>query len=618
MRTFSRLKRYISMDAKDLLIEQLKAQLKRQADEYQAQLSAAAAQFNEQLQEKDGLIASLQSQVKRLMLTVRGSRQERINPDQLVLFSDAEIQQLADELEQAKKNPDQIDDEPNGEAIDEPTSDDLSAVDGTAGDGADGKGDKNKQKPTNRKHKGRRRLPASMTREIKRHELSEEDRKCPCCSDLRKEFTVEISEQLEYVPPHWKVIEHQRVKYCCTACQENVVIAPKPPQPIEKGLPGPGLCAYSVLSKFGDHLPLYREEDIHSRAGHTIRRSTICNWLYELGLLVEPLVQRMKHLILDSRVIHTDDTKIKMLQAEICQEAKFWPYHGDWLHNYVVFDFTIDRKRFGPQRFLEDYEGYLQADAYAGYDCVYAPGKVKEVACWVHTRRYWHDVRDHDSTRANMALGYITRLFQIESQLESSYPVINLRGERDFDSIAAARQKYSRPILDEFKSWLDKEMMTGRILPKSEIKKAFTYTLNQWNALCRYTDEGYLTMDNNLAERMVKSPAIGRKNYLFVGNERAGHNAANFYSLVNSAKVNRAEPMAWLTEVFTQLPYHRRGLAFKQAAAGETVTCSDLDYLLPDLWLEKHPDQVWKIDEIRRDERESKEKARQRRRKRSK
>jgi transposase len=557
------------------------------------------------------LIASLQSQVKRLMLTVRGSRQERINPDQLLLFTQAEIQQLADELEQDKKNADQASDEPNGQIDDE--SDDEER----AGDNIDDNETDGKPKPK-RNHKGRRRLPDHMEREIKRHELSEEDRKCPCCSAVRKEFDVLKSEQLEYVPARWKVIEHHRVKYCCTACQENVAVADKPPQPIEKGLPGPGLCAYSVLSKFGDHLPLYREEDIHSRAGHFIRRSTICNWLYELGLLAEPLVKRMKHLVLDSKVIHTDDTKIKMLQPGICKEAKFWPYHGDWLHNYVVFDFTIDRTRFGPRQFLENYTGYLQADAYAGYDCVYAPGNVKEVACWVHTRRYWHDVRDHDSKRANMALGFITRLFQIESQLESSYPLLNQRGDRDFDAIAAARQKYSRPILDEFKSWLDKEMMTGRILPKSEIKKAFTYTLNQWNALCRYTEAGYLKMDNNLAERMVKFPAIGRKNFLFVGNERAGCNAANFYSLVTSAKVNTVEPLAWLTDVFTQLPYHRQSLAFKQAAEGEDVTSAELDYLLPDRWLEKHPDKVWQIDRIRRQERESKDKTRQRRRDRRK
>lgn len=600
MRTFWLLKRSIYMDAKDLQIEQLKAQIQR----HQQQLCAVTEQFKEQLQEKDSLIASLQLQVKRLMITVRGSRQERINPDQLLLFSETEMQQLAAELEQAEHNPDQTDDEPNGEVTDDDTRGDDDKT--TMGQGTDA------QAKPKRNHKGRRRLPTNIAREIIRHELSEDQRTCPCCRQLRVEFSVEKSEQLEYVPSHWKAIEHHRVKYCCKACEEQVIVAPKPPQPIEKGLPGPGLCAYSVLSKFGDHLPLYREEDIHSRAGHLIRRSTICDWLSQLGLLAEPLVMRMKHLILESQVIHTDDTKIKMLQPGICQEAKFWPYHGDWLHNYVVFDFTLDRKRFGPQRFLEGYTGYLQADANSGYDCVYAPGKVKEVACWGHTRRYWYDAREHDSGRANMALGYIARLFQIEHELEKTYPRLSPCGERDFEAIAKARQKYSRPILDEFKNWLEKEALTGRILPKSEIKKAFTYTLNQWSALNRYVEAGYLSMDNNLAERMVKYSAIGRKNYLFVGNERAGRNAANFYSLVNSAKINAVEPMVWLKELFRRLPYHRSGQAFQQAAAGERVTSAELDELLPDCWLKVNPDHVWKIDEIRRRERESKNRGRKR------
>jgi transposase len=195
MRTFSRLKRYISMDAKDLLIEQLKAQLQRQAEEFQAQLSATSSQFKEQLQEKDSLIASLQQQIKRLMITVRGSRQERINPDQLLLFTEAEIQQLAQELEQAKQTVEGTsDDEPTGEALD----------DGSEVNASDSTGDKltGTDKPAQRNHGGRKRLPGSMPREIKRHELSEEDRKCPCCGELRNEFGVEVSEQLEYVPAH--------------------------------------------------------------------------------------------------------------------------------------------------------------------------------------------------------------------------------------------------------------------------------------------------------------------------------------------------------------------------------------------------------------------------------
>ena len=580
------------MDAKDLQIEQLKTELQRkdaqlqrnavELEQARTQHDATVDQFTLTLEEKDRQVATLEHQVKLLLQRIRGSRQERIDPDQLLLFSLEELQQLADELE--------------------------SDVD------RDAKDEAGEAKP--KKGTGRRRLPKHLPREVRRYELDEQQRTCPCCGELRVEFDVESSEQLEFIPGRWKVIQHDRVKYACKACQENVAIACKPPQPIEKGVPGPGLCAHTVLSKFGDHLPLYREEDIHSRTGWTIRRSTLCGWLYSLALLAEPLVMRMKQLVIESKVIHTDDTKIKMLQpgAGICKEAKFWPYLGDWLHPYAVYDFTLNRTRDGPLEFLKGYQGYLQADAFSGYDCIYAPGDVLEVACWIHARRYWHRAIDSDPRRANTALGFIARLSQIEIQLRESYPEKNLQGLRDFAAVAAARQEHSLPILQEFKVWMDAELQTGRILPKSVLRSAFTYTINQWDALCRYTDRGYLSMENNTAERLVKNPAIGRKNYLFVGNERAGRNAAIFYSLVSSAKANGVEPFAWLCDLFTRLPYHRDGEAFAQSAAGEAVTTEELDELLPDHWLRAHPEHVWTIDEIRRQERKQKEKNRRRKR----
>lgn len=580
------------MDEKDIRIQELQSLLRQQSEqlarmevklqEVVDQHSSTAEQFVQAIEEKDHKIALLEAQIKRLMSSIRGSRQERIHPDQLLLFSLDELDQMAHELEKEHAVPDES----------------VPSV------------EPERELESRRKKPGRRKLPGHWPKEVRRHELNDEQRKCPCCGELRCEMGVETSQQIEFVPAVFKVIEHQRVQYACKKCQEHVAIAPKPPQPVEKGLPGPGLCAHTVLSKFGDHLPLYREEDLFSRMGWMIRRSTICDWLYELGLLVEPLVLRMKHLLLQSLVIHTDDTKIKMIEPKICREAKFWPYQGDWLHPYVVFDFTLDRSRNGPKTFLADYEGYLQADAYSGYDCVFTSGRVKEVACWVHARRYWHQARDYDKLRANTALGFIARLSQIESQLRETFPARNPQGERDFAAIAEARQKYSVPILEEFKLWLDTELSSKKILPKSLIKSAFTYTLNQWTALCRYTEAGYLCLENNAAERLAKFPAIGRKNFLFVGNERAGRNAGNFYSLVTSAKALGVEPLAWLTDLFQYLPTMRDGAAFEQASQGLAVTSNELDEYLPDRWLINHPDCKWTIDEIRRDERIQKEKRR--------
>ena len=546
----------------------------------QAQHEAVTHQFTQTLEAKDRELSTLEHQIKILLQQIRGSRQERIDPDQLLLFSLEELREIAEQL--AQQDSEEL----------------LDDGDSTTGN-----------KKPRRKSPGRvGKLPEHLEREIIRHELSERERACPCCGEQRVEIGAEVSEQLELIPARLKAIEHHRVKYACQTCEEHVAIADKPPQPIEKGLPGAGLCAHTVLSKFGDHTPMYRQEDIHSRLGKQIRRSTLCGWQAQLSTLATALVMRMKHLVLQSKVIHTDDTSIKMLQPGrgITKTCKFWPYLGDWLHPYAVYDFTLTRERDGPQKFLAGYQGYLQADAYTGYDCIYAGEDVVEVACGIHARRYWHRAIDNDPVRANTALGYIARLSQIEKELRKAYPFENLQGQRDFAAVARGRQAHALPILKEFKAWLDTEGESEKILPKSPIRAAFTYTLNQWDALVRYTEEGYLSFDNNVAERLVKIPAIGRKNYLFVGSENGGHSAAVMYSLVSSAKANGVEPFAWLKAIFTELPYFRDGEAFRQAKDKEPVTSSELDHLLPDRWLQANPDHKWTIYEIRRAERESK------------
>lgn len=594
------------MNSKDLRIAKLEAEalanqqradaFQQQAEQLQQRLSETLVQhqaivqaYQELLQKRDRTIAEQELDMKRLINSLRGSRQERINPAQILLFSLDELKQLLAEAQEPK--PAKTPEEQLVEELASPA--------------------RPRRKPT-----GRRRMPEDMPREVIRHELSAQECSCPGCGTQRVEFAVESSFQLEHVPASWKAIEHQRVKYKCPCCQEHVAIAPKPPQPIEKGLPGPGLCAYVTLSKFGDHMPLYREEDLFSRTGHLIRRSTICGWLGALATLARPLYHRMKYLVLQSKVIHTDDTKIKMLRPLKCAEAKFWPYLGDWEHPYVVYDFTIDRSRAGPQNFLSGYQGYLQADAYAGYDCVLGPGKAKEVACWIHTRRYWYELQDYDMARANVALGYIARLTQIESELRVRYPLENRQGRRNFDAIAAARQKLSTPIMLEFGKWQSELFASRKVLPKSLTAKALGYTMNQWKALCRYVEQGYLSMDNNSAERAVKTQAIGRKNYLFVGSEEAGRNAGIFYTLVGSAKRNGVEPYAWLKDLYQSLPNYLDSEAFKQSKEDGLVTSEELDHLLPERWLETHPKHRWTIDEIRGEERHQKEMAiRNRRRK---
>jgi len=288
--------------------------------------------------------------------------------------------------------------------------------------------------------------------------------------------------------------------------------------------------------------------------------------------------------VLLSRVVHTDDTSVKLLDPSLRQArtARFWAYIGDANHRYSVYDFTTSRERDGPAKFLAGFRGYLQADAYGGYNGIFlqSGGAIQEVACWTHCRRYWWEARTSDPRRAHQALAYIARLYQIEEQL----------ADASDEQRRAARQEHARPILEQFGRWLDDEQR--EVLPKSPIAAAFTYTRNQWQALQRYTEAGYLAIDNNVSERTVKTPAIGRKNWLFVASETGGHRAARLFSLTASCKANCVEPFAYLRDIFARLPL-----------LGDSPSAEQLDELLPNRWLAAHPEHRWSIDDLRRAER---------------
>jgi transposase len=523
-------------------------------------------------------VENLQHQLARLLRKQYGRQKERIDPDQLTLFSAKELEELAKELDQGPS-----DDSADGDATDDDAANGDSPND-DSGNGGSGNGKSSSKKPKRKGH-GRRPLPEHLPRKEVVHKLTDEQRICPCCGKLRKEIGNESSEQLDFIPATLKVIKHVRLKYACGECEENVSIAARPPQPINKGLPGPGLLAQTILSKYGDYSTLYRQEDILSRSQVIIRRSTLCGWVAAMADLLKPLYEQMCNRVRRSKVINTDDTGIKMLERGGCRNCKFWTYIGDEWNPYVVYEFSLTREGKEPQKFLEGFAGYLQADAYSGYNQVYANNKIREVACMAHCRRYWWEAIDTDSRRAHEAISYIGRLYELEVRFEKSQLV--------GDVLRDARQKYAVPILKTFEAWL--ESQRGKVLPKSLIGKAFTYTFNQWQALCRYTEDGALGIDNNLAERMVKLPAIGRKNWLFVGSQTGGDRAAILLSLVASAKYCGVEPWAWLNHVIREIPIRQAGCAPEKPP--------DLTDLLPDDWLKSHPHHRWQIDEIRQEER---------------
>lgn len=540
---------------RDLLLARREAVIESQHDIIEKQLKKLVAQ---------------EQQLARLLRRQYGPQKERIDPDQLTLFTAEELVDLANQLEQGVVDSVSPDDGT-------PASDSAAEEESTA--------ETSPKKPPRKGH-GRRPIPPHIPRETIVHELSGEERLCPCCGRLRTEISREVSEQLEYIPAQLKVLRHERVCYACIDCEEHVATAPKPPQPIDKGLPGPGLLAYLTLSKYGDYLPLYRLEDILSRSGVLLRRSTLCGWTASVADLLTPLYDLMRRQVLRSHVIHTDDTGIKMLAEGQCQNCKFWTYVGDEANPYAVYEFSLTREGKNPSRFLADFAGYLQADAFSGYDQVYAKGRAIEVACLAHCRRYWWEARETDSRRAHEALGYIARLYELETQFEKAL----LKGE----SLRAARQQHAVPLLALFAAWL--KQAQDQVLPKSPIGQAFTYTLNQWQALCRYTEDGALAIDNNLAERMVKLPAIFRKNSLFVGSESGGRRAAILLSIIASAKHCHVEPWAWLSDVLSELPV--------RLASASATGPPDLSDLLPDAWLKTHPEHRWTIDDVRKVERE--------------
>jgi transposase len=474
--------------------------------------------------------AEMKAAIAALLRRYYGPKNERFDPRQLLLFGQ-QVEQLP---------------------LDEPNINQEA-------------GEKLATRGIGKKHKhGRNPLPDHLPRIDIEHDLDDAEKKCPCCGEPRCRISPEVSEQLEYVPASLKVLRHIRHKYACGKCDSegynpNITAAAKPAQPIEKGLAGPGLLAYVSVSKLGDHLPLHRLEQIFARQQLHIARSTMCAWMAAAGELLRPLVELMIQRVRLSKVIHTDDTRVP-IQApgqKKCRSGRIWTYLGDRDHPYIVYDYTPDRTRAGPAGWLRGFKGYLQADAYGGYDGIYASGAI-EVACWAHARRKFFEAKETDGRRAARMLTFVRELYAVEEEAKS----LSDEDRREL------RQSRSVPILTDIKAWLDAEREVI-VLPRSPMGEAFTYVLNQWDALTTYTTQGFLNIDNNAAERALKRVAIGRKNWLFAGNDAAAENHARLWSLIASCQRHGVDPQRYLTSVLAQLP---------------TATAADHASLLPDAW----------------------------------
>lgn len=420
---------------------------------------------------------------------------------------------------------------------------------------------------------GRRRLEELLPKlpvERRAHVLSEAERVCPCCGGLRRKIGEQTTQQLEYYPARLVRVEHAQFSYSCPHCPEHIVTAPKPPQPMDRGLPGPGLLAGIITHKYDEHVPLYRLELTLWRYGVFVARSTTCAWMAACAELLRPLVARMKDDLLGSRLVQTDSTPVSVLVdgQEQAATGHLWAYLGEAAHPQVVFDFSVDHCKEHPQQFLADYGGYVQADAYSGYDGLFVPAakfaKI-EVGCWAHARRYFEEARASAPELACVALGFIGALFALEARARQA--------KLAEAEVLTLRRREAVPILTDFKKWLDG--IQDQVLPKSPVASAVTYTLNQWQALTRYTEAGFLPIDNNASERMNKIIAIGRKNWLFVGSPQGGQTAAVLFSLTATCRRLGMDAFAYLRDVLARLPSQPR---------------EQLDELLPDRWLAGHPE----------------------------
>jgi hypothetical protein len=518
-------------------------------------LKQLVAQLFAELQEKDRQLAKLEHHMHLLLKKVYGRSSEQLDPNQQMLFDIAAEEQ----------------------AIPEPPPPVAPPA-----------------SPAKPGH-GRRRAPDTLERIPVVHDLTPAEKEALGGPENLIELPDEITEQWDWKPSCLFVIEHHQKKYVRQSGNgapaeadtgqpadslpaAPVIVAPKPPQAIPGGVAGPGLLAEVIVNKADVHLPLNRQERIWARYGLEISRQTQCDWWLACAELLLPLVALMRREVLCSAVLHIDDTRldIRDAQRKLQFQGHLWVRIGDEGHPANVFDFTPDRSRDGPRQLLAGYRGYVQADAYSSYDGVFLESgdSILEVACHAHARRKFHDARRLDP-RAQVALARIGQLYALERQLKqrSATEWCELPRAEQYARIAAERQEHARPLLSSFHEWLSAE--APQLLPQNPVRQAMEYYLNHWTAFCRYTDDGRLDIDNNEAEREMKHIATGRKNWLFAASERGANAAAIHFSLIATCRRHHVEPWAYLRDLLIRLPVLRD--------AGQ-LTPDHLHPLLPYLW----------------------------------
>jgi transposase len=408
---------------------------------------------------------------------------------------------------------------------------------------------------------GRSTPPASLTTREEKHYLEPDKLACPCCGKPRKIIGFDVSHQIEFVHALFECIQHVVYKYSCKNCSQ-IVSAQKPYQPIDKGLAGPGLLAKIATDKFWLHLPLYRQEQIFKAMSITIDRSSMSRWLNEIATLLEPIVKRMKMLILNSRTIQSDATTLPVLKKGLGKTHRgfIWTYRGDKNNPYVIYDYSNTEHSIYPDRILKGFSGILQSDGTNKYNNIIASGATA-ANCWAHVHCYFEDAWKDDPAAAEFPMGVIKSLFDIERVAAA------LSDAERLD----LRQRLAKPKIFQLKNWLDEHILVS--LPKTKLGEAISYTLNRWPALLIYLDHPFVEISNNACERSIKPMVLSRRNWLFAGSEEGGHTAATIMSLIETCKRLGINPFEYLKDVLTRFP---------------SAKTSQIDDFLPDRWLARN------------------------------
>jgi transposase len=399
----------------------------------------------------------------------------------------------------------------------------------------------------------RKPLPEHLPREDEVHEPScAKDCTCPACGAAMRKLGEDVTEVLEYVPASFKVIRHVRPKLSCNAC-ETIMQEPMPFLPITRGRPGPGLLAHVLVAKYADHLPLYRQQQIYSRHGIDLARSTLADWVGQSAVLLEPLIAALRKDVLACDVLHGDDTPVPVLApgAGRTKTGRLWAYvrdgrpHGSATSPAAIYFYSADRKGEHPQAHLKTFKGVLHADGYAGFNAIFDGKNVTEAACWAHVRRKFFDVHAaNGSPIAKEALDRIGALYAVEEMI---------RGLAT-DERQRRRMERAAPLVADLKAWIDQTL--PRLPGKSELAQAMRYAQSRWQALACFLYDGRVEIDNNAAERSIRGIALGRKNWLFAGSDAGGETAADIYSLIETAKLNAIDPECYLRSVIGEIAGH--------------------------------------------------------------